>query len=84
MILAVIFFAGLKTTLVRKTGLSSSLSRITLVYPALTLYGMPILTSETAGRFYGLIQVGHDKYWLILASLLVSLGLFGLTAEKKL
>ena len=82
-ILAVIFFAGLKTTLVRKTGPASSLSRVTLREPALTLYGRPILTSENAGRFYGLIQIGHDKYWLILATLLVGFGSFGLTLSKK-
>ena len=84
MIFAVIFFAGLKTTLMHKTGPSSSLGRVSLREPALTLYGMPILTSEGAGRFYGLIQVGHDKYWLILATLLVGFGLFGITSEKKL
>ena len=83
MILAVIFFAGLKTTFVHKKGPPSSLGRITLTQAALTLYEIPILTSESAGRFYGLIQIGHDKYWLILGTLLVGFGLFGLTAKKS-
>ena len=83
MILAVIFFAGLKTTLTHKAGPSSSLGRVTLTQPTLMLYGRPILTSEGAGRFYGIVQVGHDKYWLILATLLVGFGLFGLTAKKS-
>ena len=82
-ILAVIFFAGLKTTMIRTTVLPYSSGRMTVTQPVLTLYGAPICTSKNAGRFYGLIQLGHDKYLLILATLLVGLGLFGLAGERK-
>ena len=79
---AVIFFVGLKTTMIRTTVLPYSSGRMTVTQPVLTLYGAPICASKDAGRLYGLIQLGHDKYLLILATLLVGLGLFGLAREK--